>query len=106
MADRKRGEDGLTPLGDIPLLKRVAREVRPTVIKTRLLDAAAVIQNPEEAREILYQHTVLCQTSLPYRDPGDGVRTWERLNGNVHLEVNAGKAMHPLQGRLVPVGLP
>ena len=32
--------------------------------------------------------------------------TWERLNGNVHLEVNAGKAMHPDLGRLVALGLP
>ena len=25
-------------------------------------------------QSILYQHTVLCQTCLPYRDPGDDVR--------------------------------
>jgi hypothetical protein len=43
---------------------------------------------------------------MPFRDPGDEVRTWERLNGNVHLEVNAGKAMHPDKGCLVPLGLP
>jgi hypothetical protein len=43
---------------------------------------------------------------LPFRDPGDEIRTWERLNGMIHLEVNAGKAMHPEQGRLVPLGLP
>ena len=34
------------------------------------------------------------------------MRTWERVNGKVHLEVNAGKAMHAVLERLVPVGLP
>jgi hypothetical protein len=48
---------------------------------------------------------VFCQTSLPYRDPGDA-RTWERTNGSVQLEVIAGKAMHPEQCRFVPIGLP
>ena len=43
---------------------------------------------------------------LPYRDPGDDVRTWERLNGTAHLKVLAGEAMNPEQGRLVPLGLP
>ena len=29
---------------------------------------------------ILYQHSILCQTGLPYRNPGDDVRSWERRN--------------------------
>ena len=87
--------------------KPLASEPRPSPIKTRIIEAAAAkVEKPDDSREILYQHTVLCQTGLPYRDPGDAARTWERLNGNVHLKVLAGEAMHPLQGRLVPVGLP
>jgi hypothetical protein len=46
------------------------------------------------------------QTCLPYRDPGEDVREWARINGAVHLEVIAGKAMHPELERFVPVGLP
>ena len=41
---------------------------------------------------ILYQHTVLCQTCLPYRDPGDEIRLWSRRNGYVRLELQAGRA--------------
>ena len=77
----------------------------PTPIEQRLIDAAAEGRNTE-AQTLLYQHTVFCQTSLPYRDPGDDARTWERLNGGVHLKVLAGEAMHPVEGKLVPVGLP
>jgi hypothetical protein len=42
----------------------------------------------------------------PYRDPGPATRVWERLNGKAHLEVLAGKAMHPEKGRLVELSLP
>ncbi len=71
---------------------------------TRLLDAADATQ--DDPQSILYQHTVFCQTGLPYRNPGDDVLTWERLNGGVHLKLKAGDAMHPDLGRLVQVGLP
>jgi hypothetical protein len=77
--------------------------VKPlTPVQRRLIQSASL----DEAQELVFQHTVFCQTCLPYRDPGNEVRTWERLNGKVHLEVYAGKAMHPVLGRLVPVGLP
>lgn len=56
--------------------------------------------------ELLFQHTVLCQASLPYRNPGDELRQWERKNGGAHLKVIAGEAMHPEREELVPVGLP
>lgn len=70
----------------------------------RLLDGAEVAEATPET--ILYQHSILCQTGLPYRNPGDDVRSWERVNGAVHLEVAAGKGLHPERGRLVEIGLP
>jgi len=71
------------------LIETVERNVRCTTVPVRL-----------------YQHTVLCQTSLPYRDPGEDVRTWERTNGNVYLKVKAGEAFHPGERRYIPFGLP
>jgi hypothetical protein len=98
---------GLVPIRDV-IREHLPEDIRPvSAIKQRLIDGAArQVENPDDPQSILFQHTVLCQTCLPFRDPGDDVRTWERLNGGVHLEVNAGKAMHPEQGRLVPLGLP
>lgn len=58
------------------------------------------------AGDITYQHTVLCQTALPYRNPGDHTRRWERQQGIVALEVEAGRALNPLTRRYVDVGLP
>ena len=77
-----------------------------TIIKDRLIETAGLLAESDEKQPVTFQHSILCQTCLPYRDPGDDVRTWERLNGTAHLEVMAGKAMHPEQGRLVPLGLP
>lgn len=70
----------------------------------RVIQAAVSIRD-ERPSSIVYQHTVLCQTCLPYRDPGDHVRTWDRQNGRVALRIRAGEAHHPEKG-WVEVGLP
>jgi hypothetical protein len=57
-------------------------------------------------QELAFQHTVLCQTSLPYRDPGDDVREWKRGQGGVSLLVEAGQAKHPKSGEWIKLGLP
>lgn len=76
-----------------------------TLIQRRLIDASEFVfdASPDE---ILFQHTVLCQTCLPYRNPGDERREWERANGSVRLKVIAGEALHPELEQFVPVGLP
>lgn len=74
-------------------------------IERRLLRSAVEIEAGESA-SITYQHTVFCQTGLPYRDPGAGVREWERRQGNIALSVSAGKALDPARGEWVPLGLP
>lgn len=89
-----------------PRLKRQLKPKKgPSPIQQRLIETAALSVEQPDLQTILYQHTVFCQTSLPYRDPGDEIRTWERSNGDVLMEVIAGKAMHPDKG-FVPVGLP
>ena len=55
---------------------------------------------------LAFQHTVFCQTSLPYRDPGDDVREWQREQGAVSLLVEAGQAKHPSTQEWVKLGLP
>ena len=77
----------------------------PSRIQQRLIRSAVEIE-ADDPDAILFQHTVFCQTGLPYRNPGDDVRIWERMNGHVHLKVLAGDAMHPQKGQLVPLGLP
>jgi len=92
------------PLGAVIAEMPQPAPARPASAKhLRVVQAAVAIQ--ESAPGIAYAHTVLCQTCLPYRDPGDAVREWERENGKVMLSLEAGKAMHPKDG-LIKVGLP
>jgi replication initiator protein len=76
----------------------------PSRIKQRLIESAVEIE-ANVSDSITYQHTVFCQTGLPYRDPGH-IRLWKRSQGAVHLEVEAGRAFHPAKAEFVDVGLP
>jgi hypothetical protein len=85
--------------GQLPTLRRASR------IQERLVHSAVEIEADDRGL-ILYQHTVFCQTGLPYRDPGQMVRLWQRSQGAAHLEIEAGRAFHPEHGTFVDVGLP
>src|SRR5262245_64761556 len=76
-----------------------------TTIQRRRREAAASILT-ERARQIDYLHTVQCQTSLPYRNPGDQVREWDRKQGMASLRVEAGSALDPRTNAFVKLGLP
>jgi hypothetical protein len=76
-----------------------------SLVKQRLLRSAVEIE-ADDPDSILYQHTVLCQTSLPYRDPGDDVREWERKQGSVALKVSAGEVRSHDTDQWVRLGLP
>ena len=71
---------------------------------TRLEEAAETKSSPklprvlqgdllvfEEADSIVYQHSILCQTVLPYRDQGE-LDTWSRIQGDAHLSLTTGEA--------------
>ena len=61
--------------------------------RRRLESSLEIHETPAE--RIAYQHTVLCQTCLPYRNPGGEVREWERQQGGVLLKVTAGEVRNP-----------
>lgn len=69
-------------------------------------DGRGSVRSPYTEDRTLSQHTVLCQTGLPYRNPGPEVRRWERQNGRAFLEIEAGRAMNPEEGRFVDLALP
>src|SRR6266849_2447373 len=71
-------DNGLLPLGNI-LKQVVPRELRPHIeVASRAFKPLSRVQNrllepcPEHDLEICFQHSVLCQTGLPYRDPASG----------------------------------
>jgi hypothetical protein len=76
-----------------------------TTIQKRRIDAATSIRG-EQAKRIDFLHSIQCQCSLPYRDPGDQVREWDRKQGNAHLRIEAGSALDPKTKEYVKLGLP
>src|SRR3954468_17696012 len=77
-----------------------------TIIQDRVIETAGLLAESDEKQPVTFQHSILCQTSLPYRDPGPDVRRWERQQGAAVLMVEAGSAMHPESGKFVDLLLP
>lgn len=71
----------------------------------RLVEASGSIAT-DPAEPGTFHHSVLCQTSMPYRDPGPDVRRWDRKQGNAVLEIDAGRALDPRKGEFVDLALP
>jgi hypothetical protein len=75
-----------------------------SLINRRLVSSSAEIMGaPPE--EITYQHTVLCQTCLPYRNQG-AQTVWEKEQGRVALRIEAGTARNPDTQEWTQLGLP
>ena len=73
---------------------------------TRANDAALkIFTSPATIEDAIFQHSVLCQTFLPYRNPGDR-RTWQHKQGNVSLAIQANEAINPHTGEFEFIGLP
>lgn len=71
----------------------------------KLIDASAAIR-AEPPAKIDFLHTIQCQIGLPYKNPGDEVREWDRKQGNASMRIEAGSAIDPHTGQFVHVGLP
>jgi len=104
-------DNGLMPLGNI-LSQAIPRPLRPQFeAAAKTLKPLSRVQNrllepcPDHDLEICFQHTVLCQTGLPYRNP-KGLRFWQRQQGLAALEIEAGRAFDPDKDEWVNVPLP
>jgi hypothetical protein len=71
----------------------------------RLLSASAAIRRDPPER-IDFLHSIQCQCGLPYKNPGDEVREWDRKQGHASLRIEAGSAIDPRTGEFVKLGLP
>ena len=98
--DNQKDLFGPKPLGDLMPIPTPKSRVQRRAIK------ASIDIQMDSPKEIAYQHTVLCQTSMPYRNPGNNVRVWDREQGNVSLRINAGDAKNPDTGEWIELGLP
>ena len=98
--DSQKDLFGPKPSGDLMPIPTPKSKVQRRAIKT----SVDIQMDPPE--EITYQHTVLCQTSMPYRNPGPNIREWDRRQGAIHLRIEAGSALNPETDEFVQLGLP
>jgi Plasmid encoded RepA protein len=89
-------------VANLPAVRAAKKANTMSRVHRRLIDPIET----EQDNELAFQHSVFCQTSLPYRNPGDDVRLWQRSQGTTFLEIEAGRVLHPAQKTSVPVGLP
>ncbi len=71
----------------------------------RLIEGSTAIRG-EPPERIDFLHSIQCQIGIPYKNPGDEVREWDRKQGNVSLRIEAGSAIDPHSGEFVKLGLP
>ncbi len=78
----------------------------PLTPRQRKLLAIAADIRTDRPTDVDFLHTVQCQCGIPYANPGDGVRAWERTQGHATLRIEAGAAIDPATRKFVEVGLP
>jgi hypothetical protein len=92
-------------LFDLPAVKRAKKVNTLSRVHRRLIEPIELTEQDNEP-QLAFQHTVFCQTGLPYRNPGDSLRLWQRAQGAAFLEVQAGRVFDPSIRTTVEVGLP
>jgi hypothetical protein len=109
----KGGQGDLMPLGNI-LIQALPRPPRSQFTQATVNPPKSLsrIQNrllapsSDNDQALCFQHSVFCQTGLPYRDPGEEVRLWKRRQGLAALEIEAGRAFDASRDDYVNIGLP
>jgi hypothetical protein len=92
-------------LANLPAVRAGRKANALSRIDRRLIEPIETGQDNDDPR-LAFQHTVFCQTSWPYRDPGDDVRLWQREQGMITLQVQAGHVANPETRKMMAVGLP
>lgn len=80
--------------------------IPPLTPRQRKLIAASAAIRTDRPSDVDFLHTVQCQCGIPYTNPGDAVRVWEREQGHATLRIEAGAAIDPASRKFVEVGLP
>lgn len=78
-----------------------------SVVQKRQIDSHLSINfDRGQIQDAAFQHSVLCQAFLPYRDPGNDTRLWDYRQGRARLLLKAGDVYDPKSSQWEQVGLP
>jgi hypothetical protein len=80
--------------------------LRLTPKQARLVSGAGrLVDEASDSRRITYSHSVMCQTSLPFKNHADH-RGWKNQNGHSIVVIEAGQVYDPNKADMVKLGLP
>jgi Plasmid encoded RepA protein len=91
-------------IANLPAVRAAKKANLTSRVHRRLIEPVELTEQDND--KLAFQHTVFCQTSLPYRNPGDDVRQWLRAQGTTILQIEAGQVWHPARKAFVELGLP
>lgn len=87
--------------------KKNNKHLKVTSINKRVFNSQVDIMTFKgKIEDAIFQHSVLCQTFLPYRNLGDDVDIWERKQGDATLALQSNRAFNPETESYEKVGLP
>lgn len=87
----KHGEGELMRVGELSLMKQLAKKYPArTKAQRELEDAAVVIRMDPDAVERAFMARQLVLCTLPHSDPGDSSPRWLRRTGNSSLIIQPG----------------
>lgn len=82
-------------------------ENKMTATQRKIHDSSLqIITKKGTIKDAMFQHSVLCQTFLPYRNPGKDITSWERKQGNAVLLLESTKILDEKTGHYISPGLP
>lgn len=83
----------------------ITNDMTPVQTK-RFNGLVSILQKKGEIEDAAFLHSILCQTFLPYKDPGNDAREYLKVQGNAHLLLKAGELFNPKTKTFDPVALP
>lgn len=90
-------------IGD--LAKRVVPETKSFINDKQVQSSVEISMEDIANNDIAYQHSVLCQTALPYSNPKDAT-LWQRKQGAASLAIQTRQVVNPKTGDYEHIGLP
>ena len=73
--------------------------------RERIVEGMGQLFDTDDPQQITYSHSVMCQTSMPFKNE-KGVERWEVRNGRAIMVIKAGEVYDPNKDAMVQLGLP
>lgn len=82
------------------------KEEKPRDKNTRIVNGIYDLHMSDEPQQIVYYHSIMCQTCLPFKKPENNKRIWKSKNGDSRILLKAGELYDKDSDTFLDVPLP